>query len=298
MKTILRLKDEGIAVLVVEQNVESALAVADRVYVLDRGRVVHDGPAAALRDDAARRARCWACDDHDRAAAPRRPPRQAATARPVRPRGDVLARGRLRHRRAQRRRRHGAERLGQDDAVRAHHRQQPAVARAACWSRPGHPSRALRASATGWRSTTTSRTRCARSSARGPTFMLERARRASRRSSTSSTSRSSTRRTATSASCWTSSARCAPTDRLVFLCLHPNEPYHLDILRESCERFVFVDRGRLTHAPTWRRSRPIRESAPTSAAWRRRRISGPSGPGPSLSEGGGEAGREQSWCRR
>ena len=40
-------------------------------------------------------------------------------------------------------------------------------------------------------------------------------------------------------------------ERLVFLCLHPNEPYHLDILRESCDRFVFVDRGRLTHAPRW-----------------------------------------------
>jgi len=56
MKTITRLKDEGIAVLVVEQNVASALAVADTVYVLDRGRVVHRGPAAALRDDVARRA--------------------------------------------------------------------------------------------------------------------------------------------------------------------------------------------------------------------------------------------------
>jgi hypothetical protein len=31
-------------------------------------------------------------------------------------------------------------------------------------------------------------------------------------------------------------------DRVVFLCLHPNEPYHLDTLRESCERFIFVDR--------------------------------------------------------
>jgi len=40
-------------------------------------------------------------------------------------------------------------------------------------------------------------------------------------------------------------------DRLVFLCLHPNEPYHLDILRESCERFIFVDRGRLTHAASF-----------------------------------------------
>ncbi len=56
MKTITRLKDEGIAVLVVEQNVASALAVADTVYVLDRGRVVHRGPAATLRDDGARRA--------------------------------------------------------------------------------------------------------------------------------------------------------------------------------------------------------------------------------------------------
>ncbi len=40
----------------VEQNVASALAVADSVYVLDRGRVVHSGRAAALRDDGARRA--------------------------------------------------------------------------------------------------------------------------------------------------------------------------------------------------------------------------------------------------
>ena len=55
MKTILRLKREGIAVLVVEQNVQSALAVADSVYVLDRGRVVHHGAAAALRDDDVRR---------------------------------------------------------------------------------------------------------------------------------------------------------------------------------------------------------------------------------------------------
>jgi branched-chain amino acid transport system ATP-binding protein len=55
MKTIVRLKHEGIAVVLVEQNVASALAVADSVYVLDRGRVVHHGDAAALRDDAARR---------------------------------------------------------------------------------------------------------------------------------------------------------------------------------------------------------------------------------------------------
>jgi ABC-type multidrug transport system ATPase subunit len=36
--------------------------------------------------------------------------------------------------------------------------------------------------------------------------------------------------------------------RLVFVCLHPNEPYHVELLREVCERFIFVNRGRLTHA--------------------------------------------------
>ena len=55
LKTIGRLKQEGIAVLVVEQNVQSALAVADRVYVMSRGCIVHEGPADALRADEARR---------------------------------------------------------------------------------------------------------------------------------------------------------------------------------------------------------------------------------------------------
>ena len=39
--------------------------------------------------------------------------------------------------------------------------------------------------------------------------------------------------------------------RLVFLCLHPNESWHVDILRDTCERFIFVDRGRLTHAASF-----------------------------------------------
>lgn len=56
MKTIRRLKDEGLAVLVVEQNALAALEVADRAVVLDRGRVVHSGAAAELvGDDALRR---------------------------------------------------------------------------------------------------------------------------------------------------------------------------------------------------------------------------------------------------
>ncbi|MCY7387162.1 MAG: ABC transporter ATP-binding protein, partial [Burkholderiales bacterium] len=57
MRVITKLRTEGVAVLLVEQNVESALGVADRAYVLDRGAVAFEGTAAMLRDDAALRAR-------------------------------------------------------------------------------------------------------------------------------------------------------------------------------------------------------------------------------------------------
>ncbi|WP_193368977.1 ABC transporter ATP-binding protein [Pelagibius marinus] len=51
MKTISRLKAEGVSVLVVEQNARSALEVSDRVYVMDLGRIVYDGPAPELLVD-------------------------------------------------------------------------------------------------------------------------------------------------------------------------------------------------------------------------------------------------------
>ena len=37
--------------------------------------------------------------------------------------------------------------------------------------------------------------------------------------------------------------------RLGFVCLHPTESYHLDILRELCERFVFVADGHAWQVP-------------------------------------------------
>ena len=52
---IRRLKAEGIAVLIVEQNAETALSVADRVVVLDLGRAVYAGRAAELKADHALR---------------------------------------------------------------------------------------------------------------------------------------------------------------------------------------------------------------------------------------------------
>ena len=51
MRTITRLKAEGIACLIVEQNALAALEVSDRVYVMDRGRIAHEGPAAELLDN-------------------------------------------------------------------------------------------------------------------------------------------------------------------------------------------------------------------------------------------------------
>ena len=38
--------------------------------------------------------------------------------------------------------------------------------------------------------------------------------------------------------------------KLVFVCLHPNEPYHVELMQELCERFIFVNRGRLAHGPS------------------------------------------------
>ena len=52
MRTIRTLRDAGIAAVVVDQNVRTVLDVADRIYVMHLGRMVHEGAAAALRDDA------------------------------------------------------------------------------------------------------------------------------------------------------------------------------------------------------------------------------------------------------
>jgi branched-chain amino acid transport system ATP-binding protein len=46
-----RLKRGGTTLLLVEQNVERALSVSDRAYILDQGRIVHEGTAGALLDD-------------------------------------------------------------------------------------------------------------------------------------------------------------------------------------------------------------------------------------------------------
>ncbi len=51
MNTIRDLKKERVSMLLVEQNAEMALRLADRVYVIDHGTVVFEGTPAALRAD-------------------------------------------------------------------------------------------------------------------------------------------------------------------------------------------------------------------------------------------------------
>jgi branched-chain amino acid transport system ATP-binding protein len=47
-----RMKAAGTTILLVEQNVERALSISDRAYILDQGKIVHHGNAADLLADA------------------------------------------------------------------------------------------------------------------------------------------------------------------------------------------------------------------------------------------------------
>jgi branched-chain amino acid transport system ATP-binding protein len=49
---VVRLKDEGLGVLIVEQKIGEVLAIADRGYVVQNGRITEEGSAAALRASA------------------------------------------------------------------------------------------------------------------------------------------------------------------------------------------------------------------------------------------------------
>lgn len=44
------MKKSGLTILLVDQNVSAALAIADRAYIMDAGRIVFAGDARALRD--------------------------------------------------------------------------------------------------------------------------------------------------------------------------------------------------------------------------------------------------------
>ena len=51
VKILRRIKDEGLSILLVEQNLMVCDALADRHYVLEQGRVAYQGSAAQFRED-------------------------------------------------------------------------------------------------------------------------------------------------------------------------------------------------------------------------------------------------------
>jgi len=53
-RIVARMREEGISVLLVEQNARMSLEIADHAYVLDDGAIVHSGPAKELAADEAR----------------------------------------------------------------------------------------------------------------------------------------------------------------------------------------------------------------------------------------------------
>ena len=53
-RIVATMRDEGISILLVEQNARMSLEIADIAYVLDNGAIVHSGPARDLARDEAR----------------------------------------------------------------------------------------------------------------------------------------------------------------------------------------------------------------------------------------------------
>jgi len=51
LETMRKLAGTGLSILLVEQNVRAAIEVVDRLVLLERGRVVAEGPADRMRDD-------------------------------------------------------------------------------------------------------------------------------------------------------------------------------------------------------------------------------------------------------
>ncbi|WP_134498461.1 ABC transporter ATP-binding protein [Microvirga pakistanensis] len=51
LETVRSLVDSGLTVLLVEQNVRAAIEVVDRLVLLERGRIIAEGPASEMRDD-------------------------------------------------------------------------------------------------------------------------------------------------------------------------------------------------------------------------------------------------------
>jgi branched-chain amino acid transport system ATP-binding protein len=51
LEAVAKLKESGMTILLVEQNVQHALEISHRGYILENGRVVREGPSSELLHD-------------------------------------------------------------------------------------------------------------------------------------------------------------------------------------------------------------------------------------------------------
>jgi branched-chain amino acid transport system ATP-binding protein len=50
-KIIQQIRDNGVTILIVEQNVQTTLQISDHGYVLDQGRITLQGPGVTLANE-------------------------------------------------------------------------------------------------------------------------------------------------------------------------------------------------------------------------------------------------------
>lgn len=50
-RMILKLKESGFSILLVEQNLEMALSIADYIYIMSKGKIVYESTASKLREN-------------------------------------------------------------------------------------------------------------------------------------------------------------------------------------------------------------------------------------------------------
>jgi branched-chain amino acid transport system ATP-binding protein len=51
LDVLVDIRKEGVTILLVEQDVQSAFQVADRAYVMENGHIVREGKSSELADD-------------------------------------------------------------------------------------------------------------------------------------------------------------------------------------------------------------------------------------------------------
>jgi branched-chain amino acid transport system ATP-binding protein len=50
-RSLVLLRDQGVTILLVEQNVNATLEITDRAYILEQGRIVMEGPSSSMKEN-------------------------------------------------------------------------------------------------------------------------------------------------------------------------------------------------------------------------------------------------------